>query len=113
MIWATATEIDNDRFVVEKSHDNKLFTEVGTVKGALNSKVRAQYSLLDVFAAKDAMNSGLAKVYYRINQIDVSGKNKHSNSVAVNLNKNQEAGINRLNICLTQEALILRQAIVW
>ena len=96
--WATATEIDNDRFVVEKSHDNKLFTEVGTVKGALNSKVRAQYSLLDVFAAKDAMNSGLAKVYYRINQIDVSGKNKHSNSVAVNLNKNQEAGINRLNI---------------
>jgi hypothetical protein len=96
--WATATEVNNDRFVVEKSYDNELFTEVGTVKGAVNSKVRIQYNFVDVFAAKEAMNAGLDKVYYRINQIDVSGKNKHSNTVVVHVNETQEAGANTLSL---------------
>lgn len=85
--WATATEVNNDRFVVEKSYDNKTFTAVGTVKGALNSKVRINYNFVDAFAAKQALNTGIDKVYYRVNQVDVSGQNKYSDAVVVYLNQ--------------------------
>ncbi len=94
--WATATEVNNDRFMVEKSYDNKTFTEVGTVKGALNSKVSINYNFVDAFAAKQALNMGIDKVYYRVNQVDVSGKNTYSDAVVVHLsqsNNNDAAGI--------------------
>jgi hypothetical protein len=96
--WTTATEVNNDRFVVEKSYDNKSFTEVGTVKGAVNSKVKIQYNFVDELAAKNAINSGIDKVYYRINQIDISGKNEYSNTVVVHVNETMETGANTLTL---------------
>lgn len=96
--WSTATEVNNDRFVVEKSYDNKSFTQVGTVKGAVNSKVKLQYNFNDELAAKNAINAGIDKVYYRINQIDISGKNKYSNTVVVRTNETMETGANTLSL---------------
>ncbi len=96
--WTTATEVNNDRFVVEKSYDNKSFTQVGTVKGAVNSKVKLQYNFNDELAAKNAINAGIDKVFYRINQIDISGKNKYSNTVVVHTNETMETGANTLSL---------------
>jgi hypothetical protein len=96
--WTTATELNNDRFVVEKSYDNKSFAQVGMVKGAVNSKVKIKYNFVDELAAKNAINAGINKVYYRINQIDISGKNKYSNTVVVHINENMETGANSLSL---------------
>ena len=96
--WTTATELNNGRFVVEKLYDNKSFAQVGMVTGAVNSKVKIKYNFVDELAAKNAINAGINKVYYRINQIDISGKNKYSNTVVVHINENMETGANSLSL---------------
>lgn len=74
--WATATEINNDYFVVEKAGSDLLFSEVGTVRGAGNSNSRLDYSLLD-----QAPLVGIS--YYRLKQVDFNGDFEYSEPVSV------------------------------
>jgi hypothetical protein len=67
LTWATATEINNDHFEVERSKDGKTFEKIGVVNGAGNSKVRKEYSYTD----RD-MQKGV--VYYRLRQVDMNGE---------------------------------------
>ncbi|MBL0104651.1 MAG: T9SS type A sorting domain-containing protein [Bacteroidetes bacterium] len=78
--WTTATEINNDYFVVERSRDGIDFTSVGEVDGAGNSTQNKSYSLLD----KDP---GIGIIYYRLKQIDYDGKFSFSDVVAVKIKK--------------------------
>ncbi len=64
--WTTGTEIDNDHFTVERSHDGTRFEEVGTVPGAGTSFVPLEYDLVD-----QAPYRGLS--YYRLRQTDLDG----------------------------------------
>ncbi len=66
--WATASEIDNAGFTVERSLDARTFVAVGTVAGAGNSTVRRDYSLLDA-----RLPGGATLLYYRLRQTDLSG----------------------------------------
>ncbi len=81
--WSTATETNNDRFVVEKSTDNMLFEETGTIKGAGNSQVTMNYTYTD----KGAIKSGVDKLYYRIRQIDLNGSEHLSQVVSLSVAK--------------------------
>ncbi|WP_158607197.1 T9SS type A sorting domain-containing protein [Pontibacter oryzae] len=76
--WSTATEINNDRFVLERSLDGKLFNAIGWVKGVGNSNATLKYKFLDA-----TVPSGVT--YYRLKQLDFDGKYEYSTVVSVNV----------------------------
>ena len=65
--WATATEINNDYFTIERSQDGNSFVEIFRKPGAGNSTSRLEYSATD-----NAPVSGTS--YYRLKQTDYDGK---------------------------------------
>lgn len=74
--WTTASESNNDYFVVERSDNNTDFVPVCTVDGAGNSNTVQQYS------AGDTLNHE-GDYYYRLRQIDFDGTVTLTQSVAV------------------------------
>lgn len=69
--WATATEINNDYFTIQRSKDGLIFEDLGTVKGAGNSTNILNYNFLD----KEPL-TGLS--YYRLKQTDFDGQFDYS-----------------------------------
>ncbi|HNQ68866.1 MAG TPA: T9SS type A sorting domain-containing protein [Bacteroidales bacterium] len=78
--WQTATEINNDYFVVEKSNDMQDFFEIGIIPGSGNSNQLLNYSFTDnnLFSGNN---------YYRLKQIDYDGKLTIYESISVNCEK--------------------------
>ena len=74
--WATANEMNNDRFEIEKSSDNKNFVAIGDVKGAGNSSLTLNYTFTD-------MNLLNGTSYYRLKQIDLDGNTNFSKTLIV------------------------------
>ena len=72
--WVTASEINNDYFVVEKSEDGVDFIELDEVQGAGNSYVENEYRYID-------FNVDQGKTYYRIKQVDFDGTFTYSQVV--------------------------------
>jgi hypothetical protein len=70
--WATASEINNDRFVVERSFDGKNWLPIQTVAGHGTTQVRNDYATVD--------NGPFASnvLYYRLKQIDYNGTYTYS-----------------------------------
>ncbi|MBS1617064.1 MAG: hypothetical protein JST76_00990 [Bacteroidetes bacterium] len=74
--WATASEINNDHFEVERSADAQQWTRIGTVPGAGNSNDHLDYSLDD--------NDPLPGInYYRLKQVDYDGQYEYSDIAEV------------------------------
>jgi hypothetical protein len=80
--WATATELNNDHFTIQRSTDGSEFASIATVKGAGNSKKEINYSFNDANPA-----NGVS--YYRLKQTDFDGKTTYSN--VVKINRDEEA----------------------
>jgi hypothetical protein len=78
--WSTTTEINNDYFTLERSHDALNFNEIGILSGAGNSFIQLDYKFID-----DAPNSGIN--YYRLIQTDYNGDFSISNIIALNNNQ--------------------------
>ena len=76
--WTTASEINNDYFVIESSVDAINFEEVTRLSGAGNSNVVLNYRAFD-----NAPHPGVS--YYRLKQVDYDGKFMYSNIEVVNL----------------------------
>ena len=74
--WATASEINNDKFEVLKSQDAINFSLVGTVAGNGTTSEPQSYALWD----NDAQ-PGLQ--YYRLRQVDYDGTSELSRIVSV------------------------------
>ena len=64
--WATATEIENDYFVVERSNDAYHFEEIGREEGAEFSQSTRYYAITDHFPFEGVS-------YYRLKQVDMDG----------------------------------------
>jgi len=84
--WTTASEENNDYFIVQKSTDNINFEEIDMVKGAGNSNTILKYQSLDY-------NLGEGTTYYRLKQVDYDSKFSISNVVAVRNNPDNEVAI--------------------
>ncbi|MBC3541664.1 T9SS type A sorting domain-containing protein [Rufibacter sediminis] len=80
--WATASEKNNQEFVVERSADGKTFTAIKTVQGGGNSNVPLNYTFQD---AQPLTGTS----YYRLRQVDFDGTTEYSKVVSV---KNQTTG---------------------
>ncbi|GAA4302370.1 hypothetical protein GCM10023183_14190 [Nibribacter koreensis] len=74
--WSTATEINNDRFDVERSLDGKTFIKIGQVKGAGNSSLLLHYTFTD-------RETPAGTIYYRLNQVDFDNTQEYSKVIAV------------------------------
>ncbi|MFN8277778.1 MAG: hypothetical protein U0T84_09855 [Chitinophagales bacterium] len=79
--WATATEINNDHFDVERSIDGVRFTKIDAVKGQGNSSTTVTYRDND----EQLLSLGAKVVYYRLKQVDIDGQFEYSNIAAINL----------------------------
>ncbi|MES2734072.1 MAG: T9SS type A sorting domain-containing protein [Bacteroidota bacterium] len=76
--WSTAQEQNSDWFIVERSQNAEVFTEVGRVKATENSHALLSYTYQD---NKPLM--GLS--YYRLKQIDIDGTAAYSKMAAVTI----------------------------
>ncbi|WP_167855273.1 T9SS type A sorting domain-containing protein [Hymenobacter wooponensis] len=74
--WATANELNNAYFEVQRSTDSKSFTTIGKVAGNGTTATGASYSFTD--------KSPLAATsYYRLRQVDTDGTSSYSSVVAI------------------------------
>ena len=80
--WATATEINSDRFVVMRSTDGVNFSAAGTI-ASTGGSVQTSYSFED-------LHPPLGITYYRLSQVDKDGHASLSKIVSVN---NRKSGI--------------------
>ncbi|WP_114782655.1 T9SS type A sorting domain-containing protein [Botryobacter ruber] len=74
--WLTATEKDNDKFIIERSSNGRDFKAIGEVKGQGNSSTAIRYSFTDKMPLAGS-------AYYRLKQLDYDGKHSYSNVIAV------------------------------
>lgn len=79
--WATASEENTDRFIVEHSRDGSVYTEIGTVAAAGNSTSGRSYKYTH-------SKPGPGMHYYRIRQVDIDGKFSYSKVITL-LNRDQ------------------------
>ena len=64
--WQTASELNNQGFVIQRSNDNMNWENIGFVNGAGNSNLLKEYSYND--------NNPEEINYYRLKQLDYDGK---------------------------------------
>jgi hypothetical protein len=67
ILWATAAEISNDFFTLERSTDGINWQIIGEIEGAGNSTLRLDYSFMDY-------NPIPGISYYRLKQTDYDGQ---------------------------------------
>ncbi|MEP6466649.1 MAG: T9SS type A sorting domain-containing protein [Parafilimonas sp.] len=79
--WSTASESNNKGFYVERSKDGKNFTDIGFLKGAVNSTQIKNYTYTDA-TLKDI---NVTTTYYRLKQVDVDGKYTYSKVLPLNI----------------------------
>ena len=71
--WATASEHNSQRFVLERSLDGKQFIETGTLQAAGTSTTLRKYSLTD-----NQLPVNSTTLYYRLRQVDTDGSFRYS-----------------------------------
>ena len=74
--WSTATELNNDFFLIDRSLDGSEWETLAQINGAGNSSARLDYSFLDI----NPMH-GLS--YYRLRQVDYNGHSETFDPVAL------------------------------
>jgi hypothetical protein len=74
LFWSTASEINSDEFIVERTRDGKEFEEVTRIKAAGNSITTLNYKAID-------RNPYAGLSYYRLRQVDFDGKTYDSKLV--------------------------------
>jgi len=79
--WMTNREINNDYFILEKSHDGQIFKSIARIKSKGlegNSSVSLNYQFID----QDLKH---AVYYYRLKQFDLDGSYQYSKTISVKI----------------------------
>ncbi len=82
--WTTASEKNNDYFLVERSRNGKTFETVGKVSGNGTTSSANSYSLLD-----KNLPAGLH--YYRLKQVDLNGAFEYSQVIKVTVKESRNS----------------------
>lgn len=72
--WATASEINNERFEIQHSSDGEFFRTIGTVLGSGSTNSKVDYSFTD-------SNPFQGANYYRLLQFDFDGASEFSETI--------------------------------
>ncbi|HNT79689.1 MAG TPA: PKD domain-containing protein [Bacteroidia bacterium] len=78
--WKTASETNNDGFMIERSENAKDFQPIGFVKGAGNSNSVRTYEFVDTDVNR-------LLYFYRLKQVDINGRFEYSETVSLNRNQ--------------------------
>ncbi|WP_305019459.1 T9SS type A sorting domain-containing protein [Hymenobacter cheonanensis] len=81
LAWQTASEVNSDHFVVERSLDGRTFSPLQTVPAAGSSSTPRTYAALDT----QAQATGATQLYYRLRSVDHDGTSTYSSVQAVML----------------------------
>jgi hypothetical protein len=82
--WSTASEINNDKFVIERVvGESGKFKSIGEVAGHGTSLIQMDYDFVDT----DINIS--ATYYYRLKQVDYDGGYEYSSIIAINVERNE------------------------
>lgn len=84
--WITASEKDNDYFIVQRTQDNISFEDIAYVQGNGNSNEMIKYDAVDE-------NPLIGISYYRLKQVDFNGEFSLSDIVVVNFSKVDKADV--------------------
>lgn len=79
--WTTANELNNVRFIIERSSNTTDFSEIGSVQGNSSSSTKNEYTFNDNSPQNGAN-------FYRLKQVDANGNIKYSSVVEVSFNLN-------------------------
>lgn len=79
--WATATEINNEWFEIERSMDGKEYTTIALLAGNGTTDEKSNYSFTDKLKN---VNAGV--IYYRLKQIDIDGNFTYSSVRTLKMN---------------------------
>ena len=82
--WSTATELNNDHFIIEHSSSGKDFLPIGRVEGNGTTKTIHSYSFTDTKPLP-------GKNYYRLAQYDLDGRKQYSPIRYVNIETDDKA----------------------
>jgi hypothetical protein len=74
--WSTATEINSEKFIIERSSDGKEFESIGEQASSGNSKTTKEYTYTD-----ESPFTG--KNYYRLKSVDLDGSFAYSKIIMV------------------------------
>ena len=89
--WITTSEMNNDYFIIEKSHDMITFEKVTIIYGNGFSNTNIYYSYTDKYPYH-------GDNYYRLTQVDFNGILENFNTVYLNCNTNQDENKARINV---------------
>jgi len=81
LTWATASEVNNDYFEIQRSFDGRSFESIGSLEGQGNSTKKVRYDFID----KDITLNGVYT--YRLKQVDFDGKFEYSNLVNIDVSR--------------------------
>ncbi len=79
LTWATALEVNNDGFIIERSVDGQNWSQIAFVDGHDNSTIQNDYSYDDL-----NVTTGI-RYYYRLKQVDNDGQFKYTDIVSAML----------------------------
>jgi len=82
--WSTASETNNDYFVIEQSKDGETFSEAAKIQGAGNST--------DIIYYGQKLNNSNGD-YFRLKQVDINGAHTNSDIIYVACNRDNEQSI--------------------
>ncbi len=77
--WKVSSQLNNQLYLIERSFDNKTFTAIHKIDGDGTLYIPKEYSFVDT----DVFGESSMVIYYRITQVDYSGKSSHSKTVSV------------------------------
>ncbi len=83
LFWTTASETNNDYFVIERSRDTEDFRQLSVINGNGNSTILREYAYQDLHPLEG--NS-----YYRLKQIDYDGNFSYSKVITLYFTRNEE-----------------------
>lgn len=72
LTWSTGSEVNSDKYIIERSIDGNNYNEIGVVKAAGNTPGYSDYSFTDAVPVSRTTN------YYRIRQTDIDGRYTYS-----------------------------------
>lgn len=95
--WITASENNNDYFLLERSIDGVNWREITKINGAGNSLINKHYLYDDYSFINNTIN------YYRLKQIDFSGEFEYSNIISIESSETIESYLSDIHPNPTNE----------
>ena len=81
--WKTASEFNNDKFIIEQSWDAEAFEQIGEVPGNGTTNEQKAYSF-----TLNSTQSGFS--YFRLKQMDFDGQYTYSDIISLELDGNHD-----------------------